>query len=322
MTIIDQEEFVPKDTFDAGGFSSPFEKRSKWSKLRRIPLYLTTVIMVAPYYWMITSSFKSVQELQKVPPTVVPNKWLLVNYFNTNFGNVNNNSTDPSNQRGLFQRFEEVQFGFFHYVLNSLFIVVTITVATMLISSLAAYVVSKHRMKGKRLIYLTIIGSMMVPWQVGIIPNFLTMSNLNWLDTYWAYIIPALPKAFIVFFLVQYLSSIPDELVESARIDRASEFTIWWRIILPLLKPAMIAMMIFASIGEWNNFLWPMIIANSPEMWNLPVALSMLRNNGAGNIGMQGIIMGASLLASIPTVLLFLVAQKHFIRGIALSGIK
>ena len=177
-------------------------------------------------------------------------------------------------------------------------------------------------MKGKRLIYLTIIGSMMVPWQVGIIPNFLTMSNLNWLDTYWAYIIPALPKAFIVFFLVQYLSSIPDELVESARIDRASEFTIWWRIILPLLKPAMIAMMIFASIGEWNNFLWPMIIANSPEMWNLPVALSMLRNNGAGNIGMQGIIMGASLLASIPTVLLFLVAQKHFIRGIALSGIK
>lgn len=322
MSTTIEEEFVPKESYDAGGFSSPFEKKSKWAKLRRLPLYLVSVIMVAPYYWMITSSFKSVQELQKVPPTVLPETWTWVNYFNGNFGKVNNQSTDPSNQRGLFQRFEEVQFGFFHYVLNSLFIVITITIATMLIASLAAYVVSKHRLKGKRIIYLLIIGSMMVPWQVGIIPNFLTMSSLNWLDTYWAYIIPALPKAFIVFFLVQYLASIPDELVESARIDRASEFTIWWRIILPLLKPAMIAMMIFAAIGEWNNFLWPMIIASSEEMWNLPVALSMLRNNGAGNIGMQGIIMGASLLASIPTVLLFLFTQKHFIRGIALSGIK
>ncbi len=322
MSVAVEEEFVPKESYDAGGFSSPFEKKSKWAKVRRIPLYLVSVIMVAPYYWMITSSFKSVQELQKVPPTVVPEKWTWVNYFNGNFGKANTMSTDPSNQRGLFQRFEEVQFGFFHYVLNSLFIVITITIATMLISSLAAYVVSKHKLKGKRFIYLVIIGSMMVPWQVGIIPNFLTMSSLNWLDTYWAYIIPALPKAFIVFFLVQYLASIPDELVESARIDRASEFTIWWRIILPLLKPAMIAMMIFAAIGEWNNFLWPMIIASSEEMWNLPVALSMLLNNGAGNIGMQGIIMGASLLASIPTVLLFLFTQKHFIRGIALSGIK
>jgi multiple sugar transport system permease protein len=322
MSVAIETEYVPKDSYDAGGFSSPFEKKSKWTKLRRIPLYLVSIVMIAPYYWMITSSVKSVQELQKVPPTVVPEKWTWVNYFNGNFGKVNNMSTDPSNQRGLFQRFEEVQFGFFHYVLNSLFIVITITIATMLISSLAAYVVSKHRLKGKRTIYLVIIGSMMVPWQVGIIPNFLTMSSLNWLDTYWAYIIPALPKAFIVFFLVQYLASIPDELVESARIDRASEFTIWWRIILPLLKPAMIAMMIFAAIGEWNNFLWPMIIASSEEMWNLPVALSMLRNNGAGNIGMQGIIMGASLLASIPTVLLFLFTQKHFIRGIALSGIK
>jgi multiple sugar transport system permease protein len=121
---------------------------------------------------------------------------------------------------------------------------------------------------------------------------------------------------------VQYLSSIPDELVEAARIDGAREFTIYWRIILPLLKPALIAMMIFTAIGEWNNFLWPLIITNSQEMANLPVALAGLRNSGAGNIGMQGIIMAASLITSIPTILLFFLAQKHFIRGIALSGIK
>lgn len=323
MTIpsTQEVEFVSQE-FDAGGFSSHFEKKRWWSKFSRIPLYILTIVMVAPYYWMITSSFKAVQELREVPPTLWPRDWTFANYFNSNFGNVNFNSTDPSNQRGLFQRFEDQQFGFFHFVFNSFFIVISITLLTLFVASLAAYVISKHRMRGKRFIYLVIIGSMMVPWQVGLIPNFLTMSSLNWINTYWAYIVPAIPKAFIVFFLVQYLASIPDELIESARIDRAGEFTIYWRIIVPLMKPALIAMMIFAAIGEWNNFLWPLIIANSESMWNLPVALSSLRNDGAGNIGSQGIIMGASLIASIPTVILFLVAQKHFIRGIALSGIK
>lgn len=303
----------------SGNFQAPFERSSKSQKLRRIPIYLLTIVMVAPYYWMITSSFKSVKELQQVPPTLVPEKPILGNYYDKQF--------DPMNYKqdvmqGLFQRYTDINFGFMRFMFNSIYVDVLITLLTLFIGSLAAYVVSKHRFKAKRAIYLVIIGSMMVPWQVGLIPGFLLVDSFGWLNSYFGYVVPALPKAFIVFFLVQYLSSIPDELVEAARIDGAREFTIYWRIILPLLKPALIAMMIFTAIGEWNNFLWPLIITNSQEMANLPVALAGLRNSGAGNIGMQGIIMAASLITSIPTILLFFLAQKHFIRGIALSGIK
>ena len=303
----------------SGSFSNPFEKKSRMAKFRRVPIYLLTLVMIAPYYWMITSSFKSVKELQVVPPTIWPKKWILGNYYDRNF--------DPTNyqqdvMQGLFQRYPDLKFGFFHFMFNSFFVNISITVLTLFIGSLAAYVVSKHRFKGKKAIYLIIIGSMMIPWQVGLIPGFLLMDSFGWLNTFWAYIVPALPKAFIVFFLTQYLTSIPDELVEAARIDGANEFTIYFRIILPLLKPALIAMMIFTAIGEWNNFLWPLIITTSQDMATLPVALANLRNAGAGNIGTQGVIMAASLITSIPTIALYFATQKHFIRGIALSGLK
>jgi multiple sugar transport system permease protein len=303
----------------SGSFSNPFEKRSRSSRLRRLPIYLLTVVMIAPYYWMVTSSLKSVKELQIVPPTFFPKDIIFGNYYDKNF--------DPQMfqqevMQGLFQRYPDLKFGFFRFMINSVVVNISITVLTLIIGSLAAYVVSKHRFKGKRIIYLVIIGSMMVPWQVGLIPGFLLVDDLGWLNTYWAFIVPALPKAFIVFFLTQYLTSIPDELVEAARIDGASEFTIYYRIILPLLKPALIAMMIFTAIGEWNNFLWPLIITTSQDMATLPVALANLRNSGAGNVGTQGIIMGASLITSIPTIALYFVTQKHFIRGIALSGLK
>lgn len=292
---------------------------TKWRHIRRIPFYALTLTMIAPYYWMITSSFKGVEELNQQPPTFWPNEWIGKNYYDTSFSETD---PQPGQVRGLFQQYPDLQLGFMHFVLNSLFIVITITLLTLFIASLAAYVVSKHRFKGKRIIYLVIIGSMMIPWQVGLIPNYLTVDAFGWINTYWAYIIPALPKAFIVFFLTQYLASIPDELVEAARIDGAGELTIYFRIIVPLLKPALIAMIILTAIGEWNNFLWPLIIANEADMYNLPVALSMLKNAAAGAVGSQGMIMGAALFASIPTVLLYFFAQKHFVRGIVLSGIK
>lgn len=303
----------------SGNFQAPFERSGKSKRLRRIPIYLLTVVMIAPYYWMITSSFKSVKELQEVPPTFFPKKPILGNYYDSRFDPM---SYQQDVIQGLFQRYTDINFGFMRFMFNSIYVNVLITLLTLFIGSLAAYVVSKHRFRAKRAIYLVIIGSMMIPWQVGLIPGFLLVDSFGWLNSYFGYVVPALPKAFIVFFLVQYLASIPDELVEAARIDGAREFTIYWRIILPLLKPALIAMMIFTAIGEWNNFLWPLIITNSQEMANLPVALAGLRNSGAGNIGMQGIIMAASLITSIPTILLFFLTQRHFIRGIALSGIK
>jgi multiple sugar transport system permease protein len=313
----DIEHVAKSESF--GGFTNPFEKKGKYYKLRRLPIYLLTVVMLAPYYWMVTSSFKGVKELQEVPPTIFPKKPILGNYYDSKF--------DPTTYQqdvvqGLFQRFPKVQFGLWRFFFNSVFVDVAITSLTLFIGSMAAFVVAKHKLKGKRGIYLVIIGSMMIPWQVGLIPNFLLVHNLGWLNTYWAYIIPALPKAFIVFFFVQYLSSIPDELIEAARIDGAKEFVIYFRIVLPLMKPAMIAMMILTAIGEWNNFLWPLIITNSESMANLPVAIALLKNSGAGNIGTQGPLMAIALLVSLPTIILYFLTQKHFVRGIALSGLK
>jgi len=313
----DADNLTKVNTF--GGFSNPFEKKSKYRKYRRLPLYLLTVVMLAPYYWMVTSSFKTVKELQEVPPTLFPKNPILGNYYDTKF--------DPTMYQqdvvqGLFQRFPKTEYGIWRFFFNSIFVDVAITSLTLFIGSMAAFVVAKHKMKGKRGIYLIIIGSMMIPWQVGLIPNFLLVDDLGWINTYWAYIIPALPKAFIVFFFVQYLSSIPDELIEAARIDGAKEFVIYFRIVLPLMKPALIAMMILTAIGEWNNFLWPLIITNSESMANLPVAIALLKNSGAGNIGSQGSLMAFALLISLPTIILYFLTQKHFVRGIALSGLK
>ncbi len=134
--------------------------------------------------------------------------------------------------------------------------------------------------------------------------------------------IPALAKAFVVFFLVQYMRSIPDDLIHAARVDGAGEWRIWWRIVLPLLRPALAAMAIFVVLNEWNNFLWPLIIVNNDLYANLPVALSRLNSSAAQNPQHMGVIFAAAMLTSIPTVVFFLAFQKHFTRGIALSGIK
>ena len=149
----------------SGNFENPFETKGRFTKYARVPIYLLTVVMIAPYYWMITSSFKSVKELQRVPPTLIPEKWIPGNYWDPNY---DPNMYQQDIMQGLFQRFTKVEFGFGRFFLNSFFITTTITILTLLIGSLAAYVVAKHRFKAKRAIYLVIIGSMMIPWQVGV----------------------------------------------------------------------------------------------------------------------------------------------------------
>jgi multiple sugar transport system permease protein len=161
----------------------------------------------------------------------------------------------------------------------------------------------------------------MIPWQTTLVPNYVIMRNLGWLDTYQGYIIPALAKAFVLFFLVQFLHSIPDELIQAARVDGAGEWRIWWQIVLPLLRPALAAMSIFIVLWEWNNFLWPLIIVQSDEMANVPVALARLNSYFSG-AQHQGAIMAGGVLASIPTIIFFLVFQRYFTRGIVLSGVK
>jgi multiple sugar transport system permease protein len=161
----------------------------------------------------------------------------------------------------------------------------------------------------------------MVPWQVGFIPNFITVFKLGWLNTYTAFIIPAIPNAFSVFFLRQYMQTLPDELLDAARIDGANEWRIWLQIILPQVGPALAALTIYSVLNEWNNFVWPLIVAQTPNMQTLPVALSTLNSVASGPRNM-GVFMVASLLTSIPAVTIFLAFQRQFIQSIARSGIK
>lgn len=236
---------------------------------------------------------------------------------------------------GVRVRLLEEAGGFFRFYVNSIGISTTITVLVLIIGSLAAFVLAKHQFPGRRLFFIFFIASMMVPWQVMLIPGFLLMRDIgkcsefvsgcaaanSWIDSYWALIIPALPKAFVVFFMVQFMKSIPDELLDAARIDGANEFKIWWRIVIPLIRPALVAMSIFVFLGEWNNFVWPLIIIQSAEKRTLPLALSTIATglNGATNVG---VVMASALLVSLPTLLMFIIFQKQFVRGIAFTGLK
>lgn len=281
----------------------------------RLPLYLWALVVLIPFWWMIIAAFKTVPELMRNPPTFFPQDPSLDSFYDPSLGG---NDSVP----GVFQRWEDVAGGFLRFAFNSLWITVVVTVISLLIASLAAYMLTKTTAPGRRVVFVTIISSMMIPWQVSLIPNYLLTSDLGMTDSYLGYIIPGLAKAFVVFFLVQYLRSIPDDLVHAARVDGASEWRIWWQIVLPLLRPALAAMAIFVALGEWNNFLWPLIIIRTDELFNLPMALSSLNNAIVSSPGSMGVAMAASLLATLPTVVFFFLFQKHFIKGIALSGIK
>jgi multiple sugar transport system permease protein len=285
--------------------------------LLRLPFYLLALTMIAPFYWLLITVFKPPRELARTPPSFVPESPTFANFYDPEWSAQ---AINPGHLQGIFQRYQ-VDFGFWRFMFNSVLITTSITVGSLLICSLAAYVIAKHDIKGRRTIFLLIIASMMVPWQTTLIPNYVIMRNLGWLDSYPAYIVPALAKAFVLFFLVQFLQSIPNELIQAARVDGAGEWRIWWRIVLPLLRPALAAMSIFIVLAEWNNFLWPLIIVQSDEMANIPVALARL-NSYFGGPDHQGAIMAGGLLASVPTIVFFLIFQKYFTKGIALSGIK
>jgi multiple sugar transport system permease protein len=296
------------------------EKRSFSTILTRVlimaPVLLFAVTVLMPYLWMVIGAFKPIPELNKVPPTFYIEHPTLNSFYDPLGG-----QGIPEHVDGIFQRFGDTQGGFVRYYFNSIFVTASITVGSLILASLAAFVLAKHQFPGRNFFFLLFVASMMVPWQVMLIPGFLLIKQFSWINTFQGLIIPALPKAFVVFFLRQYMLSLPDELLDSARIDGAGEFRIWWQIILPLVRPALVAMSIFVMLNEWNNFVWPLIVIQSSDNRTLPLALALLNNNlnGAPNMG---VLMAAAMLVSLPTLLLFLIFQRQFIRGIALTGLK
>ena len=205
--------------------------------------------------------------------------------------------------------------------LNSMFVTTSITIGILLTSSLAGYGFAKFQFPGRDVLFLIVLATMMIPFFVVLIPIFYMVSKFGWVDSYPGLIVPNIATAFGIFLMRQYMLSLPDEVLDAARVDGASEFEIYWRIVLPLSTPVIGALGILAFVFQWNNFLWPLVVARTDTMWTVPVGLNSLRvyASSAQVINMQ---MAGATLGIVPLVIVFLALQRYFVRGIALTGMK
>lgn len=221
---------------------------------------------------------------------------------------------DLQNYQGAIESFD-----FPIYLRNSVVVTVVATVITLLINSMAAFALSKYRFKGRDVIFLVIISTLMVPVSVILIPAFLVITKVGWSNNLWGLIIPGAATPTGVFLLRQYMLTIPDELLDSARIDGASEWRIYWQVILPLARPALAVLAIFSVMWRWNDFLWPLIVVTRNDLYTLPVAL----NNFQGNLNVQwNYILAMTVLTLLPVTLVFGFLQRYITTGIATTGMK
>ena len=259
-------------------------------------LFVGCAIMLFPFFWMITTSFKTQSEALRVPPQWIPVSFRWQNYI---------------------EAWNAAPFG--RYFFNSFFMAITTTVGEVFTTILAAYAFAKMKFFGKGPLFAILLGTMMIPGQMLLLPNYVTLARIGWLDSYQALIIPWLVSVFGIFLLRQFFMSIPDELRDAARIDGCSRFRFLFTIVVPLSKPAIFTVALLKFMGSWNSFQWVLIMTTSPEMRTVPVGLQVF----SSEIGTAyEKLMAASVLAIIPILALFLFTQKQFIQGVARTGIK
>jgi len=259
-------------------------------------LLFMTFIILAPVLWFILSSFKDATDLGARPPKILPTRWAFENYTEA------------------FQ-----MYNYKRYFMNSVIVTSVATLLTLLINSMAAYAFAKYNFRGRDGLFVMTLAMIMIPLQVILIPIYLVVSSLGLVNTYWGMIIPAAATPTGVFILRQYMLTIPDELIEAARIDGAGEFRIFARIVLPLCRPALAVVAIFSILWRWNDFIWPLLIAQKEELYTLPVALALL--NGQLVVP-YNIVLAMSVMSIIPVLFMFVFMQRQIIQGIAQTGIK
>lgn len=270
--------------------------RSVESRVLFVGLLFGSILMLAPLIWMLLSSFKPLAEIMQFPPTWIPQAPSLANY-------------------------EEVlvRVHFFRYYLNSIIVALVIVGSVIFTSTLAGYSLAKYNLPGGSVVFVLVLSMLMVPFHIRMIPLYMIMRNLGLIDTLTAIILPSLVSPFGVFLLRQFILTIPDSLVEAAELDGCTEFGKYWRIILPMVKPAIAALTIFQFRWTWNDLLWPMIITNSRMNRTLPVGMAMFTQEHVSAYHLQ---MAAATLVVLPVIIVFFLMQKQFIEGIALSGMK
>ncbi len=256
------------------------------------------LLTLAPFLWMLSCSLKSSTEIVRLPPTLFPEKPTLQSY-RTIF-------TDPRVPLGRFY-------------MNSIVVAVSVTAMILFTSSLAGFVFAKYQFFGKDLLFTLILATMMIPFQVVMIPLYLIIARLNLVDNLGGLIVPGMVSAFGIFLMRQFIEGIPGELIDAARIDGASEFRIYTQVVFPQMGPALATLGIFQFMGTWNDYLWPLIILRTTERRTLPVMLTWYNSQHGSRTDLT---MAASVLVILPILIVYFLFQRWIVRGIALTGFK
>jgi len=264
--------------------------------LLHITLILIGILTLAPLLWMVSASLMPAGEANTFPPKFIPDNPTLEHY------------------RTLFTRLNLLR-----YILNSVVVSVSITLISLLVNSMAGFAFAKFHFPGRDTLFKTLLSAMIIPAQVTMLPLFLLLKQMGVINTYIGVIIPGMASIFGIFLIRQYMLSIPDSLIEAARMDGASDFRIYWSVILPLAKPILVTLAIFTFMGAWNDFLWPLIVLTRDSMYTLPVALANLMGEHAQD---TELMMAGSVLTILPVLIVFLVLQKYYIRGIMIGSVK
>lgn len=256
------------------------------------------ISMLLPLLWMLTTSLKDSRSIFLYPPKLLPDPVVFSNYT---------------------AALAELPVGRAYF--NSLYIAILVTAGSLFTCSLAGYAIARLRFRGRNFLFAAILGSMMIPLQITLMPTFIMYQRIGWLDTHYPLIVPAiLTNPFGIFLMRQFIRTIPRDIEDAARVDGANPFQIYRQIILPLVKPALSALAIFTFMASYNDFLAPLIFLNSPEKMTVPVMLAAFK--GVYGTVDWGPLMAAASIALVPVVVVYALAQRYFIEGITLSGMK
>jgi multiple sugar transport system permease protein len=255
-----------------------------------------SVATVVPFLFMASTSFTKSFTMMTYPPTLIPEDPSLDNYYEIIF----------TFQNGLFPR----------WFFNTVFTTLAITAGSLLLNTLSGYIFAKKEFYGKDFVFSLLLATLMVPGAVTLIPAFLIVNRLGLFNSYWALILPALASPFGIFMMRQFITSLPSELIESAKMDGASELRTFWSIVIPLSTPAMAALGIFTVINTWNNFLWPLIVLRSNTMRTLVVGLATVQSEFNIN---YGLVMAGSVLTVLPMLILYIAFQPYFVEGLRMG---
>ena len=258
-------------------------------------LIVYAVITVIPFLWALSSSFKNLDEIVSGTINFIPKKFTLNNY------------KEIFVQQELFPR----------WLFNSVFIATSVTLLNMIFNSMAGYALARLQFPGKRTIFVIVLAVLMIPMQVTMIPNYLILKSLGWLNSYQGMIIPTMINATFIFMMRQFFVTFPKELEEAAELDGLSKIGTFFRIVLPLAKPALAAQAIFVFMGSWNDFMRPLIILSSPELFTLPIGLNTFKGQ---YISYWNYIMAASMVFTLPILLIYAFFSRYFIKGVSFSG--